>query len=155
MTVNEITTPDEKSQICDTILRALPNWFGIEASIVSYVKDVRDMPFYCAFDGGNPVGFVAINVHNPHTAEIYVTGILESHHRRGIGRKLVQTCENYCRAHGMEFLTVKTLAPTHPDPYYAQTRMFYESVGFNPLEIFPLHWDESNPCLLMAKHIGD
>ena len=154
MTIIQITAPDEKSQICNNILRALPNWFGIEESILSYINDVRKMPFYCAYDGSQPVGFAAIKVHNPHTADIYVTGILESHHRRGIGRLLVQTCENFCRTHGMEFLTVKTLAATHPDPYYAQTRQFYEAVGFKPLEVFPLLWDENNPCLLMAKHIA-
>jgi len=153
MTIKEITTPDEKSQICNTVLRALPNWFGNEDAIVKYANDARDMPFYCAYDDHNPVGFVSIKVHNPHTADIYVIGILQPHHGQGIGRKLIEICENFCRTHGMEFLTVKTLADTHPDPYYAKTRMFYETMGFKPLEIFPLHWDESSPCLLMAKQI--
>ena len=155
MTIKEVTAPAEKSQICNTILRALPNWFGNEESIVNYVNDVAGMPFYCAFDGCSeqPVGFVAIKTHNPHTADIYVIGILESHHGQGIGRKLVQVCENFCRSHGMEFLTVKTLADAHPDPYYAKTRLFYQAMGFKPLEIFPLLWDESSPCLFMAKHI--
>ena len=112
------------------------------------------MSFYGAFDNDEPVGFVAIKVHNPHTADVYVIGVLESHHGKGIGRRLIDVCENFCRVHGMTFLTVKTLADTHPDPFYANTRMFYETMGFKPLEIFPLHWGEDNPCLLMAKHIG-
>ena len=153
MTIKEITNPNEKAQICNTVLRALPNWFGDEGSIVDYVNDVRDMPFYCAVCNNNPIGFVSIKTHNLHTADIYVMGILESHHGQGVGRKLVQVCEDYCRTHGMEFLTVKTLADTHPDPYYAKTRMFYMAMGFKPLEIFPLFWDKSNPCLFMAKHV--
>jgi len=152
--ITEITTPEEKSKICDSILRALPDWFGIEESIVDYVKEVGDKPFYCAFDGGKPIGFVSIKVHNPHTADIYVTGILSDYHRQGIGRKLVEICENFCRANGMEFLTVKTLAETHPDPFYRKTRLFYEAMGFKSLEVFPLLWDEHNPCLLMAKYVG-
>jgi len=153
MTIKEIIAPDEKSQICNSTLRALPNWFGNEDAIVKYANDVRGMSFYCTFDNDSPVGFVAIKVHNPHTADIYVMGILESHHGQGMGCKLVEVCENFCRTHSMEFLTVKTLADTHPDPYYAKTRMFYEAMGFKPLEIFPLFWDESSPCLFMAKHI--
>ena len=34
-----------KSKICDEILRALPEWFGIEESIVEYVADVETLPF--------------------------------------------------------------------------------------------------------------
>ncbi|MCL1787932.1 MAG: GNAT family N-acetyltransferase [Defluviitaleaceae bacterium] len=152
--IKEITAPGEKSQICSDILRALPNWFGIEESIVEYVNGVQDKPFYCAFDGDRPVGFVSLLVHNSHTAEIYVMGVLESYHRHGLGRKLVATCENYCAAHRMSFLTVKTLAASHPDEGYKRTRLFYEAMGFTPLQVFPLLWDESNPCLFLAKHIG-
>jgi len=149
----EILTEIEKSDICCEILNALPDWFGIPESILDYVVEVKDMPFYAVFDNGKAVGFVAINVHNAFTAEIYVMGILESHHRNGIGRQLVEICEEYCRQNAMEFLTVKTLDEKNPDKYYRKTRLFYESMGFRPLEVFPLLWDESNPCLFLAKHI--
>ena len=33
----------EKSNICNDILRSLPNWFGIETAIVDYVHDVKNM----------------------------------------------------------------------------------------------------------------
>ena len=153
MTIREVIASDEKSAICNDVLRALPDWFGNPESIVNYTASVQDKPFYAVFDGDTAVGFVSIKVHNPHTADIYVIGILETHHRHGLGRKLVEICENYCRTHGMAFLTVKTLADSHPDPYYKKTRLFYEAMGFKSLEVFPLHWDEDNPCLFMAKHI--
>ncbi|MDR2570152.1 MAG: hypothetical protein LBD23_07615 [Oscillospiraceae bacterium] len=35
------------SSICNDILRALPDWFGIEASIVDYVEQVKSMSFFC------------------------------------------------------------------------------------------------------------
>jgi len=150
--IKEITNPQEKSEICNKILRALPDWFGVEESIVDYVAGVADKPFYCVYDGVLAVGFVSILVHNPCTAEIYVMGILDTHHRKGIGKKFVHICQDYCRTHGMDFLTVKTLAATHPDPHYAKTRQFYEAMGFKPLEIFPTIWGEANPCLFLAMH---
>ena len=69
--VRKIENSDKKSSIVNNILRALPEWFGIEESIVDYAK----------------------------------------------------------------------------------TRKFYLKSGFKPLEVFPLLWDESNPCLFMVKRI--
>jgi GNAT superfamily N-acetyltransferase len=143
----------KKSAICNDILRALPNWFGIEASIVDYAGQVRSMPFYAAFDVQAPVGFSAIKVHNAFTAEICVMGILKNYHRQGIGRKLITLAEQYRRERKMEFLTVKTLDASRESKSYEKTRLFYQSVGFRPLEVFPLLWDKDNPCLFMAKCI--
>ena len=36
-----IFTEEEKSQICENILRSLPQWFGIESAIIDYVNDVK------------------------------------------------------------------------------------------------------------------
>ena len=151
--IKEITDSKEKSNICNTILRSLPNWFGIEESIVEYVSGVASYPFYCAFHNNTPAGFVSILPHNPHTAAIYVMGIQENFHRQGIGQQLVKICENYCRTHNMEFLTVKTMDASHPDPFYKKTRLFYEAMGFKPLEVFLTVWGEDFPCLFLAKYI--
>lgn len=152
--IREVLTEAEKSDICSKILNALPNWFGIPESILNYVAEVKDKPFYAVFDEGKAVGFVSIKVHNAFTAEIYVMGILEEYHRKGIGRQIIRICDQYCRQNSIEFLTVKTLDEKNPDKFYQKTRLFYESMGFKPLEVFPLLWDESNPCLFLAKHIG-
>ena len=152
--INEITAADEKSAICNDILQALPNWFGVLESIDAYVSGVQDKPFYAIFDKDAAIGFVSIKVHNLYTAEIYVMGILEAYHRQGLGRKIIAICEEYCHTNNMEFLTVKTLDEKNPDTYYKRTRLFYQAMGFKPLEVFPLLWDENNPCLFMAKYIG-
>jgi hypothetical protein len=55
----------------------------------------------------------------------------------------------------MEFLTVKTLDESRASKSYEKTRLFYLSVGFKPLEVFPLLWDKDNPCLFMAKSIKE
>ena len=153
-TIAEVAASQDKSAICNDILRALPNWFGVEESIVDYVAGVADKHFFAIYDGDAAIGFVSLLVHNPHTAEIYVMGIKDAYHRQGLGKKIVAICEDFCRAHNMDFLTVKTLAPTREDANYDKTRMFYTSVGFKPLEVFPTLWDEANPCLFMAKYVG-
>jgi len=152
--IKEIYNQDEKSEICNNILRALPSWFGNEPAIADYTKRVKDMPFYSAYVDEKPVGFVAIKEHNTYTAEVCVMGILTDYHRQGIGREFIQKCEEYCLESGKEFLTVKTLDGSRASKSYEKTRLFYLSVGFKPLEVFPLFWDEDNPCLFLAKHIG-
>ena len=149
----EVLSEDEKSSICEEVLEALPEWFGIPEAVHDYIEGVKGKPFYGVYDKGAPVGFVSLKLHNRYTAEIYVMGILESHHRMGAGKRMVQTCEDYCRRHGFEFLTVKTLDESSPDESYRKTRLFYEAMRFRPLEVFPLLWDEDNPCLFLAKHI--
>lgn len=150
----EITTPEEKSRICESTLRALPEWFGIEEAIVDYTADVRDMPFYAAMTHDHIVGFVAIKEHNEHTAEVCVMGVLREYHHQGTGRALIEACKHYCVKRGKEFLTVKTLDASREDAGYANTRRFYFSMGFRPLEVFQEHWDEANPCLFMAQYLG-
>jgi len=152
--IKEVSSSDEKSEICNAILRTLPSWFGVESAIVDYVNQAKTMPFYAAFDGTKAIGFVALKTHNPFTSEIYVMGIQGEYHQQGMGKKLIQICEQYCKKQDMEFLTVKTLDASRECENYKKTRLFYQAVGFKPLEVFPLHWDEDNPCLFMAKHIN-
>ena len=78
-------------------------------------------------------------------------GVLPDYHRQGVGRALIQQAEIYLREMGVEYLQVKTLAATHPDPFYARTRAFYEAFGFRPLEVLPVLWNPENPCLIMVK----
>jgi ribosomal protein S18 acetylase RimI-like enzyme len=125
----------------------------MESGITDYVNQVQSMPFYAAYDNGEPVGFAAIKVHNPFTSEIPVMGVLSEYHRRGIGRELIEHCVKYCEKNKMEFLTVKTLDSSRESKSYDKTRLFYQAMGFKPLEVFPLLWDENNPCLFLAMSI--
>jgi len=154
MEILELANPAEKSALCDTVLRALPQWFGNEAARVDYVSRVRDAPFFAAYEDGAAVGFLALKEHNAYTAEIMVMGVLPEYHRRGVGAALVRACEQSCRARKIEYLTVKTLDASSGYEPYEGTRRFYRKAGFRPLEVFPLYWDKDNPCLLMANYIG-
>jgi RimJ/RimL family protein N-acetyltransferase/N-acetylglutamate synthase-like GNAT family acetyltransferase len=151
-----VTSADEKSAICNHILRALPNWFGVEESIIGYTKEVRNLPFFAAFSADHvAVGFAALKPHNEYTAEVCVVGVIPNFHRHGIGKQLIALCEEDCRHAGRVFLTVKTLDSSRASQSYEKTRLFYRAQGFCPLEVFPLLWDENNPCLFMAKYLGD
>ncbi|MFT8739106.1 MAG: GNAT family N-acetyltransferase, partial [Lacticaseibacillus paracasei] len=50
------------------------------------------------------------------------------------------------------YLQVKTVDEGHY-PEYDQTIRFYESVGFERLEVFPTLWDAWNPCLVLVKKL--
>lgn len=153
--IKECFDAGEKADICNYILRLLPDWFGIEEAIADYVQQCKTCVVYGAFVDGKTAGFAALKIHNAFTAEIYVMGIKEEYHRKSIGKKLINRCEEYLKENSFEFLTVKTLSDKRDNEAYARTRLFYEAMGLKPLEVFPLLWDESNPCLFMAKYIGN
>jgi GNAT superfamily N-acetyltransferase len=139
---------------CEPVLRALPDWFGIEEAVVQYLKDLEELPTFLAAAGDRVVGFLALLPRNEYVTEILVMGVLPDAHRAGVGRSLVQRAEAYARECRAEYLYVKTLGPSHPDSGYARTRAFYVALGFRPLEEFMQIWDENNPCLLMIKTIS-
>jgi len=73
------------------------------------------------------------------------------HHRRGIGRALLQQGEREARAQGGRWIQVKTLGVSDPDPHYARTRAFYEAMGFSPLFEGESLWGSENPAVVLVK----
>lgn len=140
-----------KAAICSAILATLPDWFGIESSNAAYVRDVERMAMFAAFDNKEPIGVLSLDQHSPEVFENHVLGVQPQFHRQGLGRALMTRAEDYARSRAARLLTVKTLAPSHPDPGYALTRRFYQAMGFFPVEEFPTLWNPENPCLFMAK----
>lgn len=151
--IKKIISPDEKSKVCDKILRSLPKWFGIESSIVDYVQDVATMETWASYSNNELCGFISINKHNTATAEIHVIGVIESFHKQGIGKLLIHEAEKYLAEQNFKYLTVKTLSELRADENYEKTRHFYLAMGFSPVEVFKTLWGEHNPCLLMIKNI--
>ncbi len=142
---------DEAAE-CERILRALPDWFGIESSIVAYRRDIEKMETWVVEVDRVVIGFVTVNVHNEYATEIQVMAVRPEHHGRGHGRALVAQAEQALRSRSFEYLHVKTLGPSHPSEHYAGTRHFYFEVGFRPLEEHRL-WGDANPCLVMVKRL--
>jgi len=163
-------TPDSNvPQTVERLLRALPQWFGIEASSAAYVEAARRLPAYLAWpapgpssassapagpgEGPGAAGVLLLERHFPGAAEIHLIAVDPAYHRHGAGRALVAAAETGLIADGVEFLQVKTLGPSRPDEGYERTREFYAAMGFTPLEEIHGLWDQGNPCLIMIKHL--
>jgi len=78
-------------------------------------------------------------------------GVRPELHRHGAGRALMERAAAHARAHGIRFLTVKTLSARDPDPGYAKTRAFYEALGFVVIDELPELWSPANPACVMLK----
>jgi len=142
-----------RGAVARSVLMDLPEWFGKPASVVDYVAEAESLPMLGARarSGDDFVGFLSLKTQSPITVEAYVLGVMRQYHRRGCGRALFEAAESRLRALGCRYLTVKTIAASNPDPHYAATRLFYEALGFEPIEVFPDLWDKHNPCLLLLK----
>ncbi len=141
----------DKANICREVLEDLPEWFGISDARETYIAESVHMPMFVCFSDQEPIGFISVKIHTQFSAELYVLGVKRRFHREGIGKALIDAALQFARAEKMRFLTVKTLASSHPDPHYAGTRKFYEKMEFLPVELFPTLWGAGNPCLLMVR----
>lgn len=157
MKIHKIEDPIKKSEICEKILRSLPQWFGIESAILDYIKDVQNMDTWVVTNVNSDtdtLGFISINKHNKYTAEVHVMGVLPNYHGKKIGAELICVAEESLVAQGFKFLTVKTLSEKRPDVNYDKTRQFYLKYGFIPIEEFKTLWGEHNPCLMLIKSLN-
>jgi GNAT superfamily N-acetyltransferase len=162
-----VTSGEPDPATVERLLRKLPDWFGIESSVIEYIESARRLPAYLVWPhdppapagslpapAGSPPGLAAGVLlavrHFPRSAEIYLMAVDPAVHRQGAGRALVTALESDLIAESVEFLQVKTLGPSHPDPGYARTRQFYASMGFQPLEEITGLWPD-NPCLILIK----
>ncbi len=141
--------PDDVARLLGT----LPEWFGIPEATAEYVAAARSMETWTVRDDTSAVvGAMLVARHFPHVAEVHLMAVDRGRRGQGVGRALVDALELDARERGAQLLEVKTLAASHPDPGYAQTRRFYEAMGFLPLEVTDV-WGPGNPCLLMVKPV--
>lgn len=152
MVIQKIDSDIEKRNIARTILEALPDWFGIPEATEEYIADSKSRPFFCAYDGDTPVGFLYLKETGRHTVELAVMGVLKEYHRQGVGRKLFAEAKNEAKRQGYSFIQVKTVQMGRYD-IYDDTNRFYLSLGFKELEVFPTLWDECNPCQIYIMAI--
>jgi ribosomal protein S18 acetylase RimI-like enzyme len=143
----------EQTRLCISLIRMLPDWFGQEAGIQNYEREIGQLPTFLADMEGQLVGFLSLKPHTPYSAEVYVMAVHPLFHHCGIGRSLMRAAEAYAKEQKIEYMQVKTLGPSRPDDGYARTRAFYEAMGYRPMEELKQIWDENNPCLILVKKI--
>ena len=147
MNINIIEVIDdiEKKDITRHILEALPEWFEIAEGREEYICDSVGKIFLCALEEDKPLGFLYLKQTGKDTVELAVMGVLKEYHQKGIGRKLFECAKKIAGNKGYSFIQVKTVQMGKYEDY-DKTNMFYLSLGFKELEVFPTLWDEANPC---------
>lgn len=152
MNIVTIKDKEEKRTIARKVLENLLEWFEVDESREGYIHDCADWTFLAAMDDGKPVGFLCLKETGKATVELAVMGVMKDHHRNGAGRKLVETAKEVAKADGYEFMQVKTVKMGMYEDY-DRTNLFYISCGFKELEVFPLLWDEANPCQIYVMSL--
>lgn len=152
MNIKQITDDSQKLIISRKILEALPEWFGIDSAREEYIRESAGKPFFCAFDDDKPIGFLYLKQTGKETVELAVMGVVKEHHRKGIGRALFEEARLEAARLGYSFIQVKTVQMGRYKEY-DETNLFYLSLGFKELEVFPTLWDEWNPCQIYIMAI--
>jgi GNAT superfamily N-acetyltransferase len=150
--ITEEKDSDKKQKIVRQILEALPDWFGIEESREEYIAGSAEWPLFAAYDNEKPIGFLCLKETGKETIELCVMGVLKEYHRHGIGRKLFYKAKDVAKEMGYSFMQVKTVQMGKYEDY-DDTNRFYRSVGFKEFEVFPLLWDEANPCQIYVMSL--
>ena len=91
------------------------------------------------------VGFLYLKQTGKDTVELAVMGVLKEYHRHGIGKALFEYAKSSIKESGYSFIQVKTVQMGKYEEY-DHTNQFYISLGFKEFEVFPMLWDEWNPC---------
>ena len=138
---------------CEAIARALPEWFGLEEGLAEMRGYLETGSGFVACQSNEVVGFLTLRRHFAETWEITWMAVARARHRRGVGRRLIESAATRCRGEGARWLLVKTLADSHPSEEYRATRAFYQAMGFDRLSVFPDLWGPDNPCLQMVRRL--
>ena len=139
---------------CERVLRSLPNWFGIEESLLEYAQSTSHLPTFVIHDQSQIVGFLSLQEHFRESWELNCIAIDSAFRGQGLGKRLHEHAEHWLCSKGAEILQVKTLAACHPSKAYAETREFYGALGYKSVEIFPSLWAAHLPVLQLIKVIA-
>lgn len=150
--IKEVKGEDQKMAVVAEILRDLPEWFGIPESTQAYIEGAKDLRVWAAYQESEVVGFISLSYSSEDCAEIDCLGVKKNFQGQGVGSQLLFTLESET-AKTVDYLQVKTVAEGS-NKNYDRTNVFYRSVGFKKLEIFPSLWDPQNPCQILIKKIN-
>ena len=152
LVIKEVKDEEQKMAVVAEVLKDLPEWFGIPESTQAYIEGAKDLQVWAVYRYGDLLGFVSLSYSSEDCAEIDCLGVKKAHQGRGIGSQLLATLESEaCKK--VDYLQVKTVAEgSNKD--YDRTNIFYRSLGFKKLEIFPQLWGPQNPCQILIKKMG-
>ena len=150
--IEEVKDANQKMAVVAEVLKDLPEWFGIPESTQAYIEEAKDLQVWATYQESDLTGFVSLAYSSEDCAEIDCLGVKKAYQGRGIGSQLLATLESEANKN-VDFLQVKTVAEGSKKDY-DRTNVFYRSLGFKKLEIFPQLWGPQNPCQILIKKIG-
>lgn len=129
----------------DIFRRIYPDWAAGQADAVrdacrdeghrTWVAEAPaapEAPAGPAGDGGRPVGFAVVAVHdNPRCGEIYMIAVDPDYQNQGIGLDLVTFAVDRITEQGLPLAQIGTGG----DPGHAPARHVYEKAGFTPVPL--------------------
>ena len=149
--IEEVKDANQKMAVVAEVLKDLPEWFGIPESTQAYIEGAKDLQVWAVYQESDLAGFVSLSYSSEDCAEIDCLGVKKAYQGREIGSQLLATLESEANKN-VDFLQVKTVAEgSNKD--YDRTNVFYRSLGFKKLEIFPQLWGLQNPCQILIKKI--
>jgi GNAT superfamily N-acetyltransferase len=140
---------------CERVLRTLPGWFGVEDSLLEYARNTNHLTTFVAKAAGGVVAYISLQQHFRAAWEVNCIAVDAAHRGQGLGKRLHERAEDWLKVQGAGLVQVKTLAASHPSPEYAQTRAFYEAIGYHALEVFPTLWAPRLPVLQLVKVLAN
>ncbi len=150
--IEEVKNENQKKAVVAEVLKDLPEWFGIPESTQAYIEGATTLQVWAAYQESDLTGFVSLSYSSEDCAEIDCLGVKKSYQGRKVGSQLLATLESEARKK-VDYLQVKTVAEgSNKD--YDRTNVFYRSLGFKKLEIFPQLWGSQNPCQILIKKMG-
>ena len=149
--IEKVKDANQKMAVVAEVLKDLPEWFGIPESTQAYIEGAKDLQVWAAYQESDLAGFVSLSYSSEDCAEIDCLGVKKAYQGRGIGSQLLATLESEANKN-VDFLQVKTVAE-ESNKDYDRTNVFYRSLGFKKLEIFPQLWGSQNPCQILIKKI--
>jgi ribosomal protein S18 acetylase RimI-like enzyme len=143
----------DDAETCDRIIASLPYHFGDEDGRRQCARAVRAQPGLVALLDDMVVGFLTVQRHFDHAAEITWMAVHASRRHHGIGRALVDRLCHDLAGEGCRLLLVLTVSPSDPgeeppDGYQA-TRAFYQAMGFVLARDLPGLWEGDTAVLLV------
>ena len=149
--IEEVKDENQKKAVVAEVLKDLPEWFGIPESTQAYIEGATTLQVWVAYQESDLTGFISLSYSSEDCAEIDCLGVKKAYQGRKIGSQLLATLESEARKK-VDYLQVKTVAEgSNKD--YDRTNVFYRSLGFKKLEIFPQLWGSQNPCQILIKKL--
>jgi ribosomal protein S18 acetylase RimI-like enzyme len=142
------------AEACDAVVAGLPYHFGDPSGRTECAQAVREQEGLVALDKGVVAGFLTLTRHDPRSAEISWMAVRADCRRQGRGRALVEEAARRLARDGVQLLCALTLGPSAVEPRasdnYADTRAFYDALGFVPLRELRLQGWRS-PALMLVR----